>query len=152
MADASDVQRRTTAIALGVSIGLLFWGVIARVWFAGPRGNIGLAGIERCTPFCELTLWLDANAPTEITVLGFTALLFGLKSVVLATHAFAMVVKRERMRIRRRWLLVCTSITAAACAGFLIRMLGEPVSLSYPGFFAIIGGLGVFVLAYRIKP
>ena len=142
---------RNQAIALGVSIGLLFWGVIARVWFTGAHGNVGLVGVEVCTPFCKLTLWHDLKAPTEITVLGFTAFLFGLKAVGFAAHAFAMVVKREPMRIRRKWLLASTAITVGAAAAFLIRMLGEPLSLSYPGFFAIVGGIGVLVLVYRIK-
>ena len=148
MADA----RRNTAIALGVAIGLLFWGVIARVWFDGPRGNVGLVGIEHCTPFCTLKLWHELHAPTELTVLGFTAFLFGLKSAALAAHAFAMFIKREPARIKCKWLYVCTAITVVASAAFLVRMLGEPFSLSYPGFFAIFGGIGVLVLVYRIKP
>ena len=151
MTDDAD-RVRNTAIALGVLIGLLFWGVIARVWFDGPRGNVGLVGLEVCSPFCELKTWLDLKAPTAITVLGLTAFLFGLKSAVLATHAFAMVLKREPARIKRKWLLACTAITVAASIGFLARMADEPFSLSYPGFFAIIGGIGVLVLVYRIKP
>jgi hypothetical protein len=153
MTDApTDLQRRNTAIALGVCVGLLFWGVIARVWFSRGFENVGLFGIETCAPFCTLKLWTDLRAPGEITALGFSAALFGLKAVALAAHAFAMVLKRRPERIKRRWLLVSTAITVAASVGFLVRMLGESWSLSYPGFFAIFGGIGVLVLAYRIKP
>lgn len=147
----ADPRTRNTAIALGVCIGLLFWGVIARVWFHGPAGNVGLAGVELCTPFCTLKTWLDLHAAPEITVLGLTAFLFGLKAVVLATHAFAMVLKHEPVRIRRKWLLASTTITIVTCIAFLVRMLGEPFALSYPGFFAIFGGIGVLVLVYRIR-
>lgn len=149
---ALDARTRNTAIALGVASGLLFWGTIARVWFTGPGGNVGLAGVEVCTPFCTLKTWLDAKGPTDITVLGLTAFLFGLKAFVLAVHAFAMVLKGEPARIRRKWLLASAAITVICAIGFFARMLGEHMSLSYPGFFAIFGGAAVFVLVYRIRP
>jgi hypothetical protein len=152
MTDAADTQRRNTAIALGVSVGLLFWGVIARVWFSLGPEHVGLYGIETCSPFCELKTWIDLEAPAEIAVLGFTAFLFGLKAAVLATIAFARVLQRQPERIKRRWLLGSTAITVAASVAFLVRMSSEPFSLSYPGFFAIFGGIGVLVLGYRIKP
>lgn len=151
MPSADDATRVRTAWMLGVCIGLLFWGVIARVWFAGPEGNVGLVGLEVCTPICELRTWDSLPAPTVLVVLGFTAFLFGLKAVALAAHAFAMVLKREPVRIKRKWLVVSTAITVAASAGFLVRMLREPFSLSYPGLFAIVGGIGVLALVYRIK-
>ena len=144
--------RQSTAIALGVATGLLFWGVIAKEWFTGSGGNVGLAGVELCTPFCELKMWTDLKAPVEITALAFTALVFGIKSVALAAHAFAMVLKRQHQRIKRKWLLVSAAVTVLASAGFLVRMQSEPFSLSYPGFFAIVGGIGVLVIVYRIKP
>jgi hypothetical protein len=148
-----DARRvRNTAIALGVAVGLLFWGVIARVWFAGLNGNAGLVGVEMCAPLCMLKLWPDLEAPLEITVLGFAGFLFGLKSVALGAHAFAMVLKREPVRIKRNWLLGCTIVTVVACAAYLVRMLGEPFALSYPGFFAIFGGIALLVLVYRIEP
>ena len=147
----SDTRVRNEAIALGVCVGLLFWGVIARVWFSAANTNVGLVGIEVCTPICELRTWLDIKVPTEITVLGFSAFLFGLKSVAFGAHAFAMVLKREPARIKRKWLYVCGAITVATAAAFLVRMLGEPFSLSYPGFFAIIGGIGLVATVYKIK-
>ncbi len=150
MADA-DARVRNLAIALGVSTGLLFWGVIAREWFTSADGNIGLVGLEVCNPFCELRFWNDLGAATEITVLGFTAFLFGLKAAVLATHAFAMVLKREPARIRWRWLTASAAITVLAAAAFLVRLLRESVALSYPGFFAIAGGLGVLAVLYVVR-
>jgi hypothetical protein len=65
---------------------------------------------------------------------------------VLAAHAFAMVLEREPARIRWRWLTASAAITVLAAAAFLVRLLRELVSLSYPGFFAITGGLGVLVV------
>ena len=49
-------------------------------------------------------------------------------------------------------LLVSAAVTVVTGAGFLVRMLSEPFSLSYPGFFAIVGGIGVLAIVYKIKP
>jgi hypothetical protein len=153
---ADDVKRRNTAIALGVAVGLLFWGVIAREWFTASTSNgthnAGLYGIEVCTPICALKTWDKLRAPGSVMWSGLIAFLFGLKAVALGAHAFAMVLKREPARIKRKWLLASSAITVVACVGFLARFSDYgPFALSYPGIFAIIGGLGLLVLGYRIK-
>jgi hypothetical protein len=150
---ALDARTRLTATVLGVAAGMLFAGTIARVWFSGPAGNVGLAGVEVCTLLsCTVKTWLDVHAPADITLLGLGGFLFGIKTFALAIHAFVMVVKREPVRIRRRWLLASAAIAVACSIGFLARMLGEPMTLSYPGFFAIFGGIALFAVVYRIRP
>jgi len=144
--------RRNTAIALGLATGLLLAAILARAWFSGVGGNVGLAGVELCTPTCKLKSWLDLKAPTSITVLASIALVATIASVALAAHAFAMVLKRAHARILRKPLLVVASISVLASVGFIVRMLGEPFSLSYPGFLAIAGGIGVLGIVYRLKP
>ena len=150
---ALDARTRLTATVLGVAAGFLFAGTIARVWFSGPAGNVGLAGIEACTLLtCTVKTWLDVHAPTDITVLGLGGFLFGIKTFALAIHAFVMVVKRQPQRIRRKWLLASSAIAVVCSIGFMARMLSEHMSLSYPGFFAIVGGIALFAVVYRIRP
>jgi len=144
--------RRNTAIALGVAIGLLLAGMLARAWFSGRGGNVGPLGVELCTPSCELKSWFDLKAPVEITVLALTALGSAIMSVALAAHAFAMVLKRAHARILRKWLLVSAAIAVLSSAGVIVRMLSEPFSLGYPGFLAIAGAIGVLGIVYRLKP
>ena len=58
------------------------------------------------------------------------------------------------MKLHRSYRRPIARIVSAvlASAGFIVRMLGEPFSLSYPGFLAIAGGIGVLGIVYRLKP
>jgi hypothetical protein len=131
----------------------MFWGTIARDWFTGPHGNVGLAGIEVCRPFCVLKLWNDLHAPADLVMLGFTGFLGGLNAAGFAAHGFAMIVKGRPERVKARTIAVLAVVTAASCVGFLLRARSEDLALSYPGFLAIGGSVALVIVLYAmVKP
>ena len=140
-----DARTRRHAIVLAACLVLLFWGTIAKRWFGLGDDSVGLAGVEVCHMFCELKMWTDAHAPMLVTVLGITGFLGGLNAFGFGAHAFAMVLKGKPEKIKMQTTIWLSAITAIACIGFLVRIGTQSATyqLSYPGFLAIAGSVGL---------
>jgi hypothetical protein len=154
MSEAIDPRVRNAAIAMTACLVPMFWGVIAREWFTAGHDSVGLAGIEQCHLFCELKVWNDLDAPIEIRILGLSAFLSGLNAFALAVHGIVMLLKGKAEKIRFKWIVWLSIITAGLCIGFLLRMMlgsdGSHLTLRYPGFLAIAGSIAIVPVLYKL--
>jgi len=155
-ASSPDQQTKNLAIGLFVLALLVLIGTFTSSWASaserGGSAGVGLTGLEACfRDTCKTISWGDSKAPFDFTLFGYLGLLGGLASVAggIATGVFAFTGKPNK--IPAQIFNIVLGVTAFAMTSFLIRVLThkelKSLSLSYSGFLAIGGVVGIGVVA-----
>jgi hypothetical protein len=154
MTEALAPRVRNAILAMCACLVPMFWGVIAKQWFAAGPDNVGLVGIEQCPLLCEVKQWKDLHPPFEISLLGYSAFLGGLNAFGFACHGIAMLLKGSFAKLRYKWIVWLSVITVIASVGFLLRLKlgsgGSELGLAYPGFLAIAGSAALVVVMWKM--
>jgi hypothetical protein len=148
-----DPKVRNLSFAMfGLAL-LLLIGTVTSSWAsASERGadvGAGLRGLEMEARGRSASIsWGDADAPVDIMLFGNLGFFGGLLCAAGAVAIGVFALTNKPNKIPPKAFNIVAGVTAAAMAGFLVRLLmddevGKILSISYSGFLALGGLIGI---------
>lgn len=155
----ANPKAKNLAIAMLVLAAAVLIGTFTKSWAsAGERGftvGAGLLGVEACMgDHCKSGSWSEGKAPGDFQLFGWLGFLGGLASAGCAAAIGVFALTNKPNPIPPKVLNIIFGITAFAMTAFFIRLLtegGKGMSMSYSGFLAIGGIIGVGVVAKQLE-
>jgi hypothetical protein len=160
------IDNRTRAIGfavLGIA-GVVLLATVTKSWFiAGPRGGLGLLGLESCRlGSCQSVSWLDIpGVPPQFKLFAVTALLASFATVAMLVHTAIMLLHGTPERVRTRWLGHSVAFAMVGTLGFVGWLafgdwtrgitLGWSTATGLAGLFAA-GITAAFVVRSSARP